>query len=903
PILPDLKLCIAYRDMLRSATLDNDQIPTALRRRLRNPPQGVLKISRDMRLSINLYLAQRNASETTYAETRAAFILDNPKRRIYTHAQVKAKITEITGIVPIVYDMCPNSCIAYTGPLASLDRCPYKECREFRYDQQKLASDGSRIARRQFHTIPLGPQLQCLKRSAKRAEELRYLERRMAEIAEELNINHGDLNVFDDWCCGKDSTDNYNFDGHKAGAEERKRFCGDDFVLLVSLDGAQLYMMKASDCWIYIWVILNYDPIVRYKRTHILIGGVFPGPHKPKNVDSFLYPGLYHVSALQHEGLRVWDSYLNKICLSNLTVAFGTADTPGAVYFSGGAGHTSMHPCRLLCELRGRRKPDGKTYYPVHIRPDNYTLDTQPSYTTQHFIRPDNEEERYRQRLHLVLSSRTKAEYARNRKETGISRPSILDGLRRSFGMPRGLTCDLMHLGSLNIPDLYIGLVRASIECDKTDDVKNWPFAVLKKPRVFKAHGGVVKAYGRFLPTDFHAAPRDISEKVNSGYKAKEFTTYLYAYAPALLYDYYGTGEGAGLSEGKLPSEFHQHLCRLVSGMRTVSNRTISVTALQDAAMQLTTFVEDFEKLFCEGRIDRMHFCRPSIHGIGHLAFEIVRVGPLGILAQWTLERVIGLLVGELRQHSTPYAHLSQRGLHWCLRNAIKALIPELDNDTDYLPPKGAQTLSSGYVLLPAHLKIPTPMSEVESRAFWDYALSQNWIDVGEDEGVIAVEKWSRLRLHNGQVSRSAWKECEKDLDKHRMARNVKVDMGGQIRYGEVRYYFQVDLGKESEAGTEIEDLDDPIRTLAMVCLFSEGDPRILADTFNVLYICDYLSDAGLIVVDHTALESVVAAIPLNPFDRVLGSSPGWNNTLDSFRGPFFVFEKMGLEMDRLKTQ
>ena len=30
-----------------------------------------------------------------------------------------------------------------------------------------------------------------------------------------------------------------------------------NIVLMLSMDGTQLYQSKASDCWIYIWILLN----------------------------------------------------------------------------------------------------------------------------------------------------------------------------------------------------------------------------------------------------------------------------------------------------------------------------------------------------------------------------------------------------------------------------------------------------------------------------------------------------------------------------------------------------------------------------------------------------------------------------------------------------------------------
>ena len=72
----------------------------------------------------------------------------------------------------------------------------------------------------------------------------------------------------------------------------------DDIVLMFSIDGAQLYAMKASACWIYIWVLLNLSPTERYKKNWVFVGGFIPGPNNPKNIDLFLFPGLQHLVAL-----------------------------------------------------------------------------------------------------------------------------------------------------------------------------------------------------------------------------------------------------------------------------------------------------------------------------------------------------------------------------------------------------------------------------------------------------------------------------------------------------------------------------------------------------------------------------------------------------------------------------
>ena len=38
-------------------------------------------------------------------------------------------------------------------------------------------------------------------------------------------------------------------------------FTKDDIALQLSIDGAQLYRDKASDCWMFIWIIHNLHPL------------------------------------------------------------------------------------------------------------------------------------------------------------------------------------------------------------------------------------------------------------------------------------------------------------------------------------------------------------------------------------------------------------------------------------------------------------------------------------------------------------------------------------------------------------------------------------------------------------------------------------------------------------------
>ncbi len=88
-------------------------------------------------------------------------------------------------------------------------------------------------------------------------------------------------------------------------------------------------------------------------------------------------------------------------------------------------------------------------------------------------------------------------------------------------------------------------------------------------------------------------------------------------------------------------------------------------------------------------------------------------------------------------------------------------------------PPQGAKVLGDGYILLRAMDRTARALIGPERLALKQFLLEFG-VEV-DDEEVLKVTKWSRLRLPNGQNARSAWKEKLKPLHKVRMSRNVKV--------------------------------------------------------------------------------------------------------------------------------
>ena len=315
---------------------------------LRNPPNTPLLIkSPGIHHSISTYLALEHSSHNAYervcCSTVRNFLQAPSVDDIQSIYNVEKLICTFTGVEPIHHNMCPNMCLAYTGPLAHLDACSI--CGKSRWNQQRLqGSDGrvKQVPAQTFTTILLGPQLQARNCSPESPRAMCYLYERTQWILHEFRDTQS-ISIIDDIAMGWDYL----------GTILKRDITEHDIVVMVSLDGTQLYSSKESDCWIYIWVILNLSPDQQYKKLHVLPSGFIPGPNKPKNIDSFLFPGFHHLAAIQQEGLSMWDPLTDGRYISNVYLLFTTADGPGLVYWDGMVGHSGKNGCCVYCDTLG----------------------------------------------------------------------------------------------------------------------------------------------------------------------------------------------------------------------------------------------------------------------------------------------------------------------------------------------------------------------------------------------------------------------------------------------------------------------------------------------------------------------------------------------------------------------
>lgn len=237
--------------------LCDDNLDANVLHRLYHPLTAPPELTPDERLSIRLFLADTDGSDKIYNELCSAIIERHPEDKVLSlhegnaslsfklvygtiqilsvHVQVKKKITELTGITEMLDNMCPNSCMGYTGPYTSLDRCDY--CGQPR----RISPAGRLKPQQQFSTFPLGPQIQAHHQSHQSSTDMHFREKRMEAIFGELDIS-GKVDQISDIYEGFDF---YDVVRHGLIAPE-------DTVLMFLMDGAQLFEHKTSHCWIYI---------------------------------------------------------------------------------------------------------------------------------------------------------------------------------------------------------------------------------------------------------------------------------------------------------------------------------------------------------------------------------------------------------------------------------------------------------------------------------------------------------------------------------------------------------------------------------------------------------------------------------------------------------------------------
>jgi hypothetical protein len=259
----------------------------------------------------------------------------------------QTQLLKISGLKPILYDCCVNSCCCYTGPHSNKTECPY--CGEACFNSKHQS-------RWRFSYLPLIPRLRAYLANQEKAQQMLYRSQVFVHNPDSVK------DIFDGThyqsLLGKKVTVNgqdqghYHFDG----------LC--NIALGLSTNGYAPFKHRKKTAWPILIFNYNLPPDERTHDNNVLYVGVVPGPNKPINFDSFLWPLVNELLVLK-TGIKAWDAIKKEVftLCAFLLIIFG--DIPAVSMVMRMKGHNGICPCRY-CKIHRVRIPED-THSPYYV--------------------------------------------------------------------------------------------------------------------------------------------------------------------------------------------------------------------------------------------------------------------------------------------------------------------------------------------------------------------------------------------------------------------------------------------------------------------------------------------------------------------------------------------------------
>ena len=109
---------------IRNVQLEDDIENDGLLYQLRNPSRDIPELDEQTQISLELFSALAAHPKSAYEEAHRIFNKTRPDSPLHSYWVVKSCLEKLSRIMQIETDMCPSSCVAFTGPFANLRQCP-----------------------------------------------------------------------------------------------------------------------------------------------------------------------------------------------------------------------------------------------------------------------------------------------------------------------------------------------------------------------------------------------------------------------------------------------------------------------------------------------------------------------------------------------------------------------------------------------------------------------------------------------------------------------------------------------------------------------------------------------------------------------------------------------------------
>jgi hypothetical protein len=604
------------------------------------PPANIpvpYTLARAEELSLQHYLAWTESQGTVKAYGAHAKVLAKATNVEILSLYSARKLAEkLTGLTRTLVDMCPRSCLAYTGDFQSQTRCTHshngKICDEPRY-REKQGPRAAPKPRAQMLYIPITPIIQTHYSVAETSKEMRYRDRCLQETLKLFAVAAGVNEKERRYSDFADSEVHFNHHQHLGLFRDAR-----DTAITISTDGAQLTMKKLSNVWLLIVVLLNLPPEMRYRAKNIIIPLAIPGPSSPGNIESFIYP-LFQELAIASVGIWTWDAIDSSYFVLRAYLCGVKGDMLGSAKLNGMAGHAARHGDRFSMvegACTGKEKGAKAQYYPLSPPEKERFNSDRPDIDLNYL--PMRQQSHYWMTINRLLSANNKTERQMIVRETGISRLTLCSA-SPAFSHPSFFPLDPFHLFyencMLHIWDLWVS--------HSSSDEK-----IHMNKEVASQLGEEIEKAVKTLPSSFCGPIRDPYKKCHSQYKVYEWMALLHWYIIPIAYE---------LNFDRAVLENFGEFANIVETAMTISPK--SDQDLSELHALAGSFLRGFEELYVGGDPMKVSRCRLCIFQLIHVPYHILWHGSIRFGSQATVERAIGEMGRKIRSKKAPFANLA----------------------------------------------------------------------------------------------------------------------------------------------------------------------------------------------------------------------------------------------------
>jgi Transposase family tnp2 len=285
---------------------------------------------------LHAYALKLEEHLTDKAFNKLCFIY--PQAPIDSLKNTEKHVQFLSGFQPVHYHCCPFSCVCYTGPYETLKKCP--KCNADQYKADHMTPQAI------YNYLPIIPHLCVMLASTSYATKMQYRSKHETDPMKITDI----------------------FDGtHYHSLRETFIMIGNeglpmwffsdphDIALGLSTDGFGPFKHRTETAWPTILFNYNLLPEEWCLKQNIISTGVIPGPKKPCDFNSFLWPLVQELLQLKI-GVSAFDAITKVVFLLHayLIVIFG--DIPAVSMIMHIKSHNTISPC-CMCMIKGVHIP------------------------------------------------------------------------------------------------------------------------------------------------------------------------------------------------------------------------------------------------------------------------------------------------------------------------------------------------------------------------------------------------------------------------------------------------------------------------------------------------------------------------------------------------------------------